>query len=244
MPAHDITPGLSNSGLSNPEDESAYEPDFSSPPGLSRSLWRSLLGNLRDTVSPETLPPLVLTSRPVEVGMLAGDIVSMPWYRTIFTNLGDVISPETLPPLELESRPVEVGELIGDQLNHMWWSSLLRSLADVAAPERQPALQLTSKPGDPGFSPGPLLLVHWSMVISGPKAHLPLEPKTGFAPANLRPWPSEQGPRMDAGEMEFIQTMEIDLKRDLWRSRFRNRLWASIVVAQVALLVAGLFWTK
>ncbi len=101
----------------------------------NRPLRKRLLDHLRDTLSPEKLPPLHLTSRPVDVGMLAGDILSLPWYRTVFTNLGDVISPETLPPLQLESRPVDVGELIGDQMSHMWWSSLLRSLADVAAPE-------------------------------------------------------------------------------------------------------------
>ena len=56
-------------------------------------LWKRLLVGVRDIVSPEKLPPLHLTSRPVNVGMLEGDRLSMPWYRTIFTNLGDVISP-------------------------------------------------------------------------------------------------------------------------------------------------------
>ncbi len=116
------------------------------PEGWNRPLRKRLLDDLRDVLSPEKLPPLHLTSRPVDMGMLAGDILSLPWYRTVFTNLGDVISPETLPPLQLESRPVDVGELIGDQMSHMWWASLLRSLADAAAPERLPALQLTSAP--------------------------------------------------------------------------------------------------
>src|SRR5579872_5700338 len=65
----------------------------------NRPLRKRLFDHLRDTLSPEKLPPLHLTSRPVDVGMLAGDILSLPWYRTVFTNLGDVISPETLPPL-------------------------------------------------------------------------------------------------------------------------------------------------
>jgi len=83
-------------------------------------LWKRLLADLNDLVSPEKLPPLHLTSRPVNIGMLQGDRLSMPWYRTVFTNLGDVISPETLPPLELESAPEDVGELIADQMSHPW----------------------------------------------------------------------------------------------------------------------------
>src|SRR5208337_4600815 len=106
-------------------------------------LWRRLWAHLQDKLAPEKLPPLQLTSRPVNVGMLASDRLSLPWYRTVFTNVGDVISPETLPPLELESQPADVGELISDQMSHPWWSSLLRNLADAAAPERQPVLQLT-----------------------------------------------------------------------------------------------------
>src|SRR5712692_6946758 len=116
------------------------------PASLSVPLWRSLLGNLLDTFAPRKLPPLKLTSRPVDVGMLFGDRLSLPWFRTVFTNLGDVISPETLPPLELESTSVDVGELITDQLSHFWFSSLLRNLADRLVPEKLPALDLTSKP--------------------------------------------------------------------------------------------------
>ncbi|MGH9530597.1 MAG: hypothetical protein ACRD2S_11850 [Terriglobales bacterium] len=218
-----------------------YELDFSPPESLTRPLWKSLLGNLRDQFSPEVLPPLVLTSRPVDTGMLAGDLLSLPWYRTIFTNLGDVISPETLPPLQLESRPVELGELIGDQLNHMWWTSLLRNLADAAAPERQSPLQLTSMPADPGFSPGFLLLVHWSAVISGPKALLPAKPKLAYTGISRTNTPDSK-PKVDPGEMEFIQALESDLKKDLRRSRMRQRIWLTVVTAQVAVLIAGFFW--
>ena len=150
------------------------ELDLLLPEAWNRALPLRLLDHLRDTLSPEKLPPLRLTSRPVDVGMLAGDILSLPWYRTVFTNLGDVISPETLPPLHLESRPVDVGELIGDQMSHMWWTSLLRSLADAAAPERLPALQLTSAPmDDPGLTQGAMQLPRWSSVISTPKVFIP-----------------------------------------------------------------------
>src|SRR4051794_1187462 len=111
-------------------------PDFFPPRSLTISLPQSLANGLRDRLAPEKLPPLQLTSRPVDVGMILGDRLAMPWFRTVFTNLGDVISPETLPPLELQSQPVDVGELLGDQIRRAWWKSLVRNVADTIAPER------------------------------------------------------------------------------------------------------------
>ena len=72
--------------------------DLSPPEGITRPLWKSLIRNFRDRFLPDQLPPLYLTSRPVNLGMLLGDFLDLPWYRTVFTNLGDVISPETQPP--------------------------------------------------------------------------------------------------------------------------------------------------
>jgi len=207
----------------------------------NRPLYKRLLDHLHDTFAEEKLPPLRLTSRPVDVGMLAGDVLSLPWYRTVFTNLGDVISPETLPPLRLESRPVEVGELIGDQLSHMWWSSLLRSLADAAAPERLPALQLTSSPvDDPGFMAGSMQFPRWSSVISTPKVFLADKPKSPAPAPQKVVVPS---PPIDPAEIEFVHVLENDLKRDLRRSAFRQRLWVSLAVLEfLALIGTSLWW--
>jgi hypothetical protein len=77
--------------------------DLAPPEEITRPLWKSLIRNFRDRFLPDNLPPLYLTSRPVNLGMLLGDFLVLPWYRTVFTNLGDVISPETMPPLQLES---------------------------------------------------------------------------------------------------------------------------------------------
>src|SRR6266403_2181553 len=77
--------------------------DLSPPEEITRPLWKSLVRNFRDRFLPDNLPPLYITSRPVNLGMLLGDFLSLPWYRTVFTNLGAVISPETqptLPPLD------------------------------------------------------------------------------------------------------------------------------------------------
>ncbi len=209
----------------------------------NRPLRKRLLDQLRDRFAPEELPPLQLTSRPVDVGMLAGDVLSLPWFRTVFTNLGDVISPETLPPLQLESRPVDVGELIGDQMSRMWWSSLLRSLADAAAPERLPALQLTSAPmDDPSLTAGSMQLPRWSSVISTPKVFLPDKPKAAYAA--VQPRIVAPPPKPDPAEVEFVHTLEADLRRDLRRSVFRQRLWVSLAVLEVLALIGTSIWWK
>src|ERR1700751_537516 len=145
-----------------------YDPDFSPPPGLERSLWRSLVINLADRFAPERLPPLQLTSKPIDV-ILPSDSLEQPWYRTVFTNIGDVVSPERLPPLDLESHPVDVGELLADDLSHGWWDSLLQNLRDRLAPEKHAPLALPSQPV-PGFgAESTLKILDWSDLIAGPK---------------------------------------------------------------------------
>ena len=140
------------------------------PESSTRPLWKRLAFDFKDTLFPEKLPPLQLTSRPVVVGMLPGDYVSLPWYRTVFTNLGNVINPEVLPPLELQSRPVDVGEMVSDQLGHGWWTSLLRNLADRVSPEHMPALELSSAPAEAALYSGDMQIMRWSSLIALPKS--------------------------------------------------------------------------
>jgi hypothetical protein len=214
--------------------------DLLPPASLTQPLWRSLIGNLRDTFAPEKLAPLHLTSRPVDVGLLLGDRIRLPWFRTVFTNIGDVISPETLPPLELESQPVDVGELITDQLSHWWMGSLLRSLADRISPERQPALQLTAKPIVDIIPKAWMLLPLWSDVIDGPKVFYPDKPKAADAPrpVSLKPVPTEE----QVQEMKVAELTTADLLRDIRRSRLRQRIWITLAAVQVAYLVVATFW--
>jgi len=214
--------------------------DLLPPASLTQPLWRSLIGNLRDTLAPEKLPPLNLTSRPVNVGLLIGDRISLPWFRTVFTNIGDVISPETLPPLELESQPVDVGELLTDQLSHLWFGSLLRNLADRISPETQPALQLTAKPVLDIIPKNWILLPMWSEVIDAPKVFYPDKPKTLDAPrpVTLKPAPTP-------AEAQLVEVEELtasDLLRDIRKSRIRQRIWIGLAAAQVAYLVAAALW--
>jgi hypothetical protein len=208
----------------------------------NQPLWKHLLGELRDKFAPEKLPPLHLTSRPVDVGMLQSDRVSVPWFRTVFRNLGDVISPEDLPPLELESRPADVDELISDMMGHGWWTSLLRNLADRVAPERMPPLELTSKPMDLGLGSRSMLLARWSSVISTPKVFLPDKPKSEAR--FPQPLVAPPKPKADPAEVEVIHILEADLRRDLRRSIFRQRLWISLAVIEVLVLIWSSFWLK
>jgi hypothetical protein len=228
-----------------PEAEASSSPselriDLLPPASLTQPLWKSLLINLRDKFAPERLPPLVLTSRPVDVGLLLGDRLRLPWFRTVFTNIGDVISPETLPPLELESIPVDVGELITDQLSHFWFSSLLRNLADRLVPEKLPALQLTSKPVANIIPETWILLPAWSEVISTPKVFYPDKPNAVDSAARLPVPTPAVVPALEQSRSK--DPTQAGLLRDLRRSRIRRRVWIVMAAAQAIYLVAIVFW--
>jgi hypothetical protein len=219
---------------SEPLPETDVDLDLSPPPTLRIPLWRSLIVNLLDRISPERLPPLELTSQPVDVGLLLGDMVEIPWFRTVFTNLGDVISPELLPPLQLESRPVHVGELIGDQMSHPWWTSLLSNLRDSIARDTQPPLRLTAAAVNPGGLSGRMQLPRWSSVISTPKVFLPDVPVVIDTPpqaARTLFVPTE--PRRPDAEL-LLQEMQ--LKRTVRFAHFREAFWIAVFAAQVITL--------
>jgi TonB family protein len=72
---------------------------------MDGSLWKSLIANLRDAFSASKQPPLVLTSKPVDVGEA---VPEEPIWRTIGQNLQDRFFPKEQPPLELTSQPVAV----------------------------------------------------------------------------------------------------------------------------------------
>jgi hypothetical protein len=208
--------------------------DLLPPPSLTQPLWRSLIGNLRDTFAPAKLPPLQLTSRPVNVGLALGERLRLPWFRTVFTNIGDVLSPETLPPLELESRPVDVGELITDQLSHFWWASLLRNLADRVSPESQPALHLTAKPILDIIPKSWILLPLWSEVVDTPKVFYPDKPKS---PETARPVNLQPVVTVEKLEAMIGAPTAADLMRDIRRSRIRQRIWIGLAAVQVVYMV-------
>jgi hypothetical protein len=218
-----------------------YDPDFSPPEGLTLPLWRSLLINLADRFAPERLPPLELTSKPVDVGILEGDLLELPWYRTVFSNIGDVISPEILPPLQLESRPVDVGELLGDELSHGWWNSLLQNLRDRLSPERFPALQLTSRPLAAFGAESSLQILDWSSLITGPKIFRPDAPQPiAASSASFEHVPVPSLPEPPPVDPVLLATRS-QLVRDIGRTRFRRKIWISLAVAEAVFLLVSIF---
>ena len=232
------SPNLFSQGILAETASAEPELDLSPPASLGQPLWRSLLTNVLDRIAPEKLPPIQLTSKPVDVGMLVGDMLDVPWYRTVFTNLGEVVSPETLPPLELESRPVDVGELLADQMSHPWWSSLAGSVRDALAGDTAPPLALTSKPVNPEMASTELLVPRWSGLLSTPKVFLPDKANPTYAraaaaPLILPPLPSE----VTVPE-ELDPATERRLRVDLKRSKIREVVWVSLAAAEILILIA------
>lgn len=76
--------------------------------------YKSIGRGIRETLNPPKLPPLELTSRPIESTEF-GDMAALeqPWYKSLVANVRDLINPPKLPPLELTSKPVEMGSIWG-----------------------------------------------------------------------------------------------------------------------------------
>lgn len=212
--------------------------DLAPPDGLNTPLWRSLVLNIIDRVAPERLPPLQLTSKPVHVGLMLGDRLAAPWYKTVFTNIADVVAPEDLPPLELTSSPVDLGELLGDAIAHPWWHSLLGGVRDRLSPDVLEPLEITSEPFKPFEANTWLQILDWSNLLDTPKIYLPDAPVTNEP--NLTYVPVDAEAEMPVDVPAFapeIIAAQAAFKRDIAHSRFRQKVWISLVAAQVAFLI-------
>jgi TonB family protein len=75
--------------------------------------YKSIVGSIREAINPPKLPPLVVTSRPVEGVLTDADRMELPWYQSLIANVKDLVNPPKLPPLEVTSKPVEVGTIWG-----------------------------------------------------------------------------------------------------------------------------------
>jgi hypothetical protein len=91
---------------------------------LSLPWYRTVFTNLGNVITPETLPPLELESRPVETGELISDQLSHLWFSSVLRNMADALVPEKLPPLELTSAPVKP-DSASDLLEVPRWSALI-----------------------------------------------------------------------------------------------------------------------
>lgn len=76
--------------------------------------YKSIFKSIGEALNPPKLPPLELTSRPVDDSEL-GDFgrIEQPWFKSLVGNIKDWINPPKLPPLEITSKAVEVQEIWG-----------------------------------------------------------------------------------------------------------------------------------
>jgi TonB family protein len=119
--------------------------NFLPPPELGQSVWQSLSENLRSFFKPEKLPPLQLTSKPVEdAGLMLPD--ESLWH-SLRRNLRETLSPEKLPPLQLTSKPVEDNRMLRrTDAELSLFGSLRQNINATFFPEKLPPLQVSSKP--------------------------------------------------------------------------------------------------
>src|SRR4051794_4415988 len=96
--------------------------------------YKSIVQSVRELINPPKLPPLEVTSRPVE-GARMGDLqdIEQPWFKSLISNVRDLIHPRKLPPLEVTSKPVEVGTIWGAYGGGETRSGTLSILIHVAA---------------------------------------------------------------------------------------------------------------
>ena len=123
--------------------------NFLPPAELDESVWSSLLGNIRSALHPEKLPPLELTSRPIEDDslILPRTGVDGSLWQSLTQNVKDVLSPEKLPPLQLTSKPIADNDILPrNEAEKSLFSSLRDNIKGTFFPEKLPPLQLSSKP--------------------------------------------------------------------------------------------------
>jgi len=94
---------------------------------------------------------------------------------------------------------------------------------------------------DPSLTAGAMQLPRWSSVINTPKVFYPDKPKAGFCTGDQSRCAAS---KPDPAEVEFVHVLEADLKRDLRRSIFRQRLWISLAVIEVLALIGTSIWWK
>jgi protein TonB len=111
-----------------PVDGSRTPPDdlhLLVPESIEMPWYRSIVQGIKDLINPPKLPPLELTSKPVNFEAPSADTdvhlqhflvpesIELPWYKGIVQGIKDLINPPKLPPLELTSKPVDLPSLKG-----------------------------------------------------------------------------------------------------------------------------------
>ncbi len=101
-------PDLSQPNNPNPLNEDDNLSHLGLITQLEDPWYRTLIQSVKDLVNPPKLPPLELTSKPVEVADL-----ETKWYLSLYQNVRDLVSPPKLPPLQVTSKPIPVKDIWG-----------------------------------------------------------------------------------------------------------------------------------
>ncbi len=113
-------------------------------PSLDESWFKGAIRNIKEALNPPKLPPLEVTSKPVDVNSGISDIEE-PWFKSIFKNIAEAINPPKLPPLQLTSKPIDFDAGMGE-LELPWYKSLIKNIRETISPPKLPPLDITSKP--------------------------------------------------------------------------------------------------
>ena len=111
--------------------------------------YKGIVQNIREAINPPKLPPLEITSKPLELQdslgayngddpddhlrhLLAPAAIELPWYKSIVQGIKELINPPKLPPLEVTSKPVEMASLKGLYGGHETTAGISSVIAHVA----------------------------------------------------------------------------------------------------------------
>jgi TonB family protein len=128
------------------------EPDtlrLLAPDSMALPWYKGIVQNIREAINPPKLPPLEITSKPLELQdslgayngddpddhlrhLLAPAAIELPWYKSIVQGIKELINPPKLPPLEVTSKPVEMASLKGLYGGHETTAGISSVIAHVA----------------------------------------------------------------------------------------------------------------
>ena len=89
------------------------------PSSIELPWYKGIVQGVRELINPPKLPPLELTSKPMDLENPSGDTdvhlqhflvpasIELPWYKGVIQGIQEMIHPPKLPPLELTSKPVD-----------------------------------------------------------------------------------------------------------------------------------------
>jgi protein TonB len=107
------------------ERPAAPDLQFLVPASIELPWYKGIVQGIKEAISPPKLPPLELTSKPMEMGteseeedvhlrhFLVPTTIELPWYKSIVQGVKELINPPKLPPLEVTSKPVDLPSLKG-----------------------------------------------------------------------------------------------------------------------------------